>query len=87
MFSYTFLNIPQFGPNISTPNHQNIVKGVLPDILTPLGHLGINSGDISFLYLFLIFLYDSATWRIFFIILKLKPDVTFIDLACLKVTI
>ena len=29
----------------------------------------------------------SAIWRIFFIILKLKPDVTFIDLTCLKVTI
>ena len=36
----------------------------------------------------LIFLYDSSTLRIFFfIILKLKPDVTFIDLTCIKVTI
>ena len=41
----------------------------------------------AFQYLFLIFLYDSATWRIFFIILKLKPDVTFIDLTCIKMTI
>ena len=24
MFSYSFLNIPQFGLNISAPNHQNI---------------------------------------------------------------
>jgi hypothetical protein len=44
-------------------------------------------GISAFQYLFLIFLYGSATWRIFFIILKLKPDVTFIDLTCLKVTI
>jgi hypothetical protein len=41
----------------------------------------------AFYYLFFIFLYDSATWRISFIILKLKPDVTFIDLTCIKVTI
>ena len=40
MFSYTFLNIPQFRLNISAPNHQNIVKEVLPDILTPLGPMG-----------------------------------------------
>ena len=40
MFSYSFSNIPQFGLNISAPNHQNIVKGVLPDVLTPLGTLG-----------------------------------------------
>ena len=30
--------------------------------------------------MFLIFLHVSAIWRIFFILLKLKPDVTFIDL-------
>ena len=43
---------------------------------------GASIEEISaFYYLFLIFLYDSATWRIFFIILKLKPDVTFIDLT------
>ena len=41
----------------------------------------------AFQYLFLIFLYDSATWRIFFTILKLKPDVTFINLTCIKVAI
>ena len=41
----------------------------------------------EFLDLFLIFLADSATWRIFFIILKLKPDVTSIDLTRIKVTI
>ena len=40
MFSYTFSNIPQFGLNIRAPNHQNIVKGVLPDIWTPLAPLG-----------------------------------------------
>ena len=40
MFSYRFLNIPQFVLNISALNHQNIVKGVLPDILTPLTPLG-----------------------------------------------
>ena len=44
----------------------------------------VNSGDISFL---VFVFYDSTTWRIFFIILKLKPDVTFIDLTCIKVTI
>ena len=35
----------------------------------------------EFLGLFLIFLHVSALWRIFFILLKLKPAVTFIDLT------
>ena len=37
---HTFLNIPQFGLNISTPNNQNIGKEVLPDIFTPLAPPG-----------------------------------------------
>ena len=40
MFSYTFSNTPQIGLNISSPKYQNIVKGVLLDILTPLAPLG-----------------------------------------------
>ena len=45
------------------------------------------SGNPAFQYLFLIFLYDSATWWNFLTFLKLKLGVTFIDLTCIKVTI
>ena len=36
MFSYSFSNLTQFKLNIRAPNYQNIVKGGLPDILTPM---------------------------------------------------
>ena len=37
LFFYNLSNLAQFELNVSAPNRQNIVKGVLLDILTPLG--------------------------------------------------
>ena len=48
------------------------------------GLLGVYSGDILIFIFVLIFLYDSTIWRFFFKFFKLKPDITLIDLTCIK---
>ena len=80
MFSCGFSNLTQFKLSIGAPNHQNIVKKVLPDILTPLAPWGlVISGYIKFL----IFVFNFFVWQIFFIIHNLKLDVTSNELACI----
>ena len=51
----------------------------------PWGH--VNSGDTRVQrFVFFIFLHVSAIWWILFIVVKLKPDVTFIDWTWIKMT-
>jgi hypothetical protein len=43
LFSYTFLNILQFGVNLSAPNLKWYVQWMQAHVLTPLGILGADS--------------------------------------------
>ena len=79
VFQILFNN--QFGSNLSTPTYQC----GLPDFLTPLATLGnINSEDIIDLRLVFDIFVPQCHLANFFILFKLKPGMTCIDLISIN---
>ena len=86
LFSQTFLNILQFGGNLSAPNLNWHVQWILAHLLTPLGPLGARQQwrYKSFKICFDYFVTVAPPSRLF-TLMKMLPNVSFIMKALKKV--
>ena len=82
LFSESFSHLIQFGLNFSTPSYQNGIQFGLLNFLPPLPWERVNCGDIIVLRFV-----PQRYLAILFNLLKLKPDITCIDLTEIEVTI